>query len=82
MRNKNEIIILSEDDMQIIQGLVDRVTEKNGVSFVSSGDKCLFGLVFSLSVFHVVLFVSKSARRSFQEQSTHTRILGSYINDR
>jgi hypothetical protein len=29
---------LTNDDMQIIHGLVDRVMEKNGVTFVSPGD--------------------------------------------
>lgn len=27
------------NDMQIIHGLVDRVMEKNGITFVSPGDK-------------------------------------------
>ncbi|WJX45811.1 phenylalanine--tRNA ligase [Trifolium repens] len=33
------VLKLTNDDMQIIHGLVDRVMEKNGVTFVSPGDK-------------------------------------------
>jgi hypothetical protein len=33
------VLKLINDDMQIIHGLVDRVMEKNGINFVSPGDK-------------------------------------------
>jgi len=41
MVNINWVIVFQflSNDMQIIHGLVDRVMEKNGVPFVSPGDK-------------------------------------------